>query len=74
MSGQKHPTKIGDRVFIGSGTYIVAPVKMEEDSATGAGSVITKDVPAKTLALSRTPQKNIENYLHRQVPSPKKEP
>ena len=67
MDGQKHSTKIGDKVFIGSGTYMVAPVRIGDGSVTGAGSVITKDVPEQTLALSRPPQKNIENYFHQKT-------
>ncbi len=63
MDGNKYSTHIGDKVFIGSGTQLVAPVKMEDCSATGAGSVITQDVPARALALERTPQKNIEDYF-----------
>ncbi len=55
-SGKKHPTKIGDGAFIGSGTQLVAPVDIGEGSVTGAGSVITKDVPNESVALSRVPQ------------------
>ena len=65
MDGKKYPTHIGDKVFIGSGTQLVAPVKIEDGSATGAGSVITKGVPAQALALERAPQKNIEDYFRR---------
>ena len=46
----KHPTKIGDNVFIGSDTMLVAPVKLGENSQTGAGAVVTKDVPDNSLA------------------------
>ncbi len=70
MDGQKHPTKIGDKAFIGSGTYMVAPVRIGDGAVTGAGSVITKDVPEQALALSRSPQKNLENYF-RQKNKPK---
>ena len=55
---KKHKTKIKDRSFIGSGSMLVAPVEIGEDSLVGAGSVITKNVPSKTLALSRTEQKH----------------
>ena len=48
---QKHATAIGDRAFIGSGTMLVAPVSVGEDAATGAGSVVTKDVPADSIAV-----------------------
>lgn len=43
---KKHPTIIGDRVFIGSDTMLVAPLTIEEDARTGAGAVVTKDVAA----------------------------
>ena len=48
---RKHPTKIGADVFIGSDTMLVAPVKLGDRSRTGAGSVVTKDVPPDTLAV-----------------------
>ncbi len=48
---QKHPTTIGDRAFIGSGTMLVAPVSVGEDAATGAGSVVTRDVPPGSMAV-----------------------
>lgn len=63
LDGKKYPTKIGDKVFIGSGTQIVAPVELKENSATGAGSVITQDVPVKALAVARATQKNIEDHF-----------
>lgn len=47
----KHPTKIGDDVFIGSDTMLVAPVSLGDGSRTGAGSVVTKDVPENTLVV-----------------------
>ena len=48
---QKHHTTIGDRAFIGSGTMLVAPVSVGEDAATGAGSVVTRDVPPGSIAV-----------------------
>lgn len=48
---QKHPTFIGDRAFIGSDTMLVAPVRVGEGARTGAGAVVTKDVPPHTLAV-----------------------
>jgi bifunctional UDP-N-acetylglucosamine pyrophosphorylase/glucosamine-1-phosphate N-acetyltransferase len=55
--GQKnHPTVIEDGVFIGSNTALVAPVKVERNSYIGAGSTITKEVPAGTLAVARAKQ------------------
>ncbi|MDR0347351.1 MAG: hypothetical protein LBH56_03140, partial [Coriobacteriales bacterium] len=52
----KNPTTIGDRAFVGSSTMFVAPVSVGEDAVTGAGSVITKDVPAGALGIERTAQ------------------
>jgi bifunctional UDP-N-acetylglucosamine pyrophosphorylase/glucosamine-1-phosphate N-acetyltransferase len=48
---KKNPTVIGDNVFIGSDTMLVAPVRLGDRSHTGAGSVVTKDVPADTLVV-----------------------
>lgn len=48
---QKHPTKIGEGAFIGSDTMLVAPVEIGEGARTGAGAVVTKDVPDWTLAV-----------------------
>ena len=48
---RKHTTTIGDRAFIGSGTMLVAPVSVGEDAATGAGSVVTRDVPPDSIAV-----------------------
>ena len=47
----KNPTKIGEGAFIGSDTMLVAPVEIGEGARTGAGSVVTKDVPPHTLAV-----------------------
>ena len=58
----KNKTKISDNVFIGSNSSLVAPVKIDKDSIVGAGSVITKNVKKKTLALTRTTQLEIKNY------------
>lgn len=52
----KHRTLIGDDVFVGSATQLVAPVRVGSGSTIGAGSTITKDVEADVLALSRAPQ------------------
>ncbi|MCX7759656.1 MAG: bifunctional UDP-N-acetylglucosamine diphosphorylase/glucosamine-1-phosphate N-acetyltransferase GlmU [Hydrogenothermaceae bacterium] len=59
---QKHKTVIKDRAFIGSDTMLVAPVTIGEEAITGSGSVITKDVPDKALAIERNQQKIVENY------------
>ena len=53
---RKHRTDIGARAFIGSNSSLVAPVTIGDDSLIGAGSVITKDVSAETLAIARAPQ------------------
>ena len=53
---KKHKTLIGQGVFIGSGTELVAPVKIGENSYVGAGSTITKDVSPGALAVSRCRQ------------------
>ena len=47
----KHPTVIADGVFVGSDTMLVAPVTLGEGARTGAGSVVTHDVPAGELVL-----------------------
>lgn len=48
---KKHPTEIGAGAFIGSDTMLVAPVRLGEGARTGAGAVVTKDVPPYTLAV-----------------------
>ena len=58
----KNKTKIKDNVFIGSNSSLVAPVMIDKESVVGAGSVITKNVRKKTLALSRSPQIEVKNY------------
>ena len=59
---KKSKTNILDNVFIGSNSSLVAPVKIDRNSVVGAGSVITKNVKKKTLALSRAAQVEIKNY------------
>ena len=59
---KKSKTKISDNVFIGSNSSLVAPINIEKESIVGAGSVITKNVKKKTLALTRSPQVEIKNY------------
>ncbi len=59
---EKHKTIIKDKAFIGSDTMLVAPIVIGEEAITGSGSVITKDVPDKALAIERNQQKIIENY------------
>ena len=59
---KKSKTKIRDNVFIGSNSSLVAPLTIEEGSVIGAGSVITKNVRKKSLALTRSLQTEIKNY------------
>jgi len=59
---KKSKTKIRDNVFIGSNSSLVAPLTIEKDSVIGAGSVITKNVKKKSLALTRSLQTEIKNY------------
>ncbi len=58
----KHRTVIGDRVFVGSDTQLVAPVTVEDGATIGAGSTITRDAPAETLTLSRSKQASIKGW------------
>ncbi|MGI8616240.1 MAG: bifunctional UDP-N-acetylglucosamine diphosphorylase/glucosamine-1-phosphate N-acetyltransferase GlmU [Actinomycetota bacterium] len=62
---EKHPTVIADGARIGSDTMLVAPVKVGKGAVTGAGSVITKDVPAGALAVERADQKTVKGYRKR---------
>ena len=59
---KKSKTKIKDKVFIGSNSSLVAPLTIEQESIIGAGSVITKNVKKKSLALTRSLQTVIKNY------------
>tara|TARA_B100001063_G_scaffold106560_1_gene99508 strand:- start:531 stop:1154 length:624 start_codon:yes stop_codon:yes gene_type:complete len=59
---RKSKTKIQDNVFIGSNSSLVAPLTIEERSVVGAGSVITKNVRKKSLALTRSLQTEVKNY------------
>ena len=59
---KKSKTKIKDNVFIGSNSSLVAPLLVEEGSIVGAGSVITKNVKRKSLALTRSLQMEVKNY------------
>ena len=59
---KKNKTKIKDKVFIGSNSSLVAPLTINENGTVGAGSVITKNVKKKSLALTRSSQVEIKNY------------
>jgi bifunctional UDP-N-acetylglucosamine pyrophosphorylase/glucosamine-1-phosphate N-acetyltransferase len=59
---KKSKTKIKNNVFIGSNSSLVAPVTINENSIVGAGSVITRNIKKKSLALTRAEQVEINNY------------
>jgi UDP-N-acetylglucosamine diphosphorylase/glucosamine-1-phosphate N-acetyltransferase len=59
---KKSKTRIKDNVFIGSNSSLVAPLTIEQNSVVGAGSVITKKVKKRSLALTRTSQIEVKNY------------
>jgi bifunctional UDP-N-acetylglucosamine pyrophosphorylase/glucosamine-1-phosphate N-acetyltransferase len=61
----KHRTEIGDRAQVGSDTILVAPVSVGDDAYTAAGSVITADVPAGSLAIERSDQKIVPGWTER---------
>ncbi len=61
----KNKTIIKDKVFIGSNSSLVAPITIDKESIVGAGSVITKNVRKKTLALTRSPQFEVKNYTRK---------
>lgn len=65
---KKHTTSIKDNVFIGTNTSLVAPVTIEQNAFTAAGSVITQDVPEHTLAIGRARQVNKEQYQNNTAP------
>jgi len=64
----KHRTEIGDEVHTGSHNVFVAPVRIGDGAKTGAGAVIRKDVPAGALALSVSPQRNIDGWVEKNRP------
>jgi len=59
----KHRTTIGDRVFVGSDTQLVAPVTLEDGATIGAGSTIRKDAPADALTLTMSKVKSLEGWM-----------
>ena len=58
----KHKTLIGNNVFIGSNSVLVAPVKLADNAFVAAGSSVNSDVPADTLAVGRAKQRNISGW------------
>jgi len=68
----KHKTEIGDGVFVGTNSSLVAPVKIGKGAYLGSGGVITKDVPADALAVARAEQVNKEGWAKRYNAAQKK--
>jgi bifunctional UDP-N-acetylglucosamine pyrophosphorylase/glucosamine-1-phosphate N-acetyltransferase len=62
---RKNRTRIEDGASIGSDTMLVAPIRIGRDATTGAGSVITKDVPPGALAVERAEQRTVPGYRDR---------
>jgi bifunctional UDP-N-acetylglucosamine pyrophosphorylase/glucosamine-1-phosphate N-acetyltransferase len=62
---EKHHTTIGDHVRIGSDTMLVAPITVGNGAYTAAGSVITEDVPAGSIAVGRAKQRNVLGWVMR---------
>lgn len=62
---RKHRTVIEDGAFIGSNSNLIAPVRVEKDAYVVAGSTITEDVPADSLAIARSRQTNKEGYAQK---------
>lgn len=70
---RKHRTTIGSGVFIGSDTMLVAPVEVGDGAFTGAGSVITRDVPPGSLAVERSQQREVPGYAAKRARSEQSE-
>jgi bifunctional UDP-N-acetylglucosamine pyrophosphorylase/glucosamine-1-phosphate N-acetyltransferase len=70
---KKNPTRIEEGVFIGSGSMLIAPVRIGKGSYVAAGSAITEDVPAESLAVGRARQVNKEGWV-RKHKKPKEQP
>lgn len=61
----KYKTKIGKNVFVGSDTKLIAPVVIENDVIIAAGSVVNKDVPKGSLAISRAPIRIVKDFYYK---------
>ena len=61
----KHRTTVGDRVFVGSNSNLVAPVTVHDDSFIAAGTTVTKEVPAGALSVGRSPDKSLMGWVER---------
>ena len=55
-------TMIGDRVFVGSDSQLIAPVEIGDGATVGAGSTITRNVEADSLVITRSPLKSVKNW------------
>jgi len=60
---ENHQTTIGKNSFIGSGVFLVAPIKVGESSTIGTGSIVTEDTPAHKLTIARAKQITIDNWM-----------
>ena len=58
----KNKTSVGDNSFVGTNSSLVAPINIGKNSFIGAGSTITKDVPDNSLGVSRSKQKNVQDW------------
>jgi bifunctional UDP-N-acetylglucosamine pyrophosphorylase/glucosamine-1-phosphate N-acetyltransferase len=67
----KHRTVVGDHVFVGSDTMLVAPVTIHDGAQTAAGSVINTDVPPGALGVARAKQRNVAGWVQRRRPGSK---
>jgi bifunctional UDP-N-acetylglucosamine pyrophosphorylase / glucosamine-1-phosphate N-acetyltransferase len=64
---RKHRTVVGDHVRVGVDTMLVAPVEIGDSAYTGAGSVITENVPEGSLGITRSKQENVEGFAARKA-------
>ncbi|NOT26246.1 MAG: bifunctional UDP-N-acetylglucosamine diphosphorylase/glucosamine-1-phosphate N-acetyltransferase GlmU [Acidobacteria bacterium] len=69
---RKHETVIEDNAFIGSDSQLIAPVRVGRGAYVGAGSSITRDVPADALGIARGRQENVEGWVTRKKKAPDK--
>lgn len=60
---KKHPTVVEDGAFVGTDSQLIAPVRVGKDAYVAAGSSITEDVPAESLAVARGRQVNKEGWV-----------
>ena len=67
LTKEKTKTILKDNVKIGSNTVLVAPITVEEGANIGAGTVVTKDIPAWALGITRSPLKILENWVKKKL-------